>query len=226
MSEEETAQEWDSNVAARAADLENKKDNIFWYLIVPIFQSLVRGKSFKEVVDIGCGPGFLTSELAHIVGHIVGIDISAESVHYANAHFTSCFINESLETFTAHCSPGTKDACIAHMSLHYFVDINLAFRNIQTLLQPGGSFIFSVPHPAFWFQKHTKDFWYPHEKVYALPFKTKDCAELKSLITIQHRTLETYSRALSENGFVIEQMLEPSFGNEYKGMLIFVCKRV
>ena len=58
MSEEETAQEWDSNVAARAADLENKKDNIFWYLIVPIFRSLVRGKSFKDVVDIGCGPGF------------------------------------------------------------------------------------------------------------------------------------------------------------------------
>src|SRR6516225_8805772 len=47
---------------------------------------LARG---KRVLDVGCGAGYGTAELAQAADHATGVDVAAEAVEYARAHYAA-----------------------------------------------------------------------------------------------------------------------------------------
>lgn len=55
----------------------------------------------KDVLDIGCGGGFMVDAFARLKGRVSGLDISQNSIDYATAHFNKrgTFYCETLEAF-------------------------------------------------------------------------------------------------------------------------------
>ena len=96
------------------------------------------------------------------------------------------------------------DLVNSSLTIHYLNDLDFTFSEFDRVLKPGGGFIFSVHHPF-----ETLD-WHKLENYH----ETQLCSDVwqgmkNAEVTYYHRSLGTYTRALSRNGFIIEQILEP-----------------
>lgn len=122
-------------------------------MMSPAFQHIKQNaeKYFNEtdnVLDIGCGPGDITLEIARIAKSVHGIDISAgmieaaeqkaNSQNIATAKFSNAdLFNESFQN-------KLFDTVSAFNVLHYIHDKKDFYRRIHELLKPNGLFISST----------------------------------------------------------------------------------
>ncbi|CAK7263318.1 hypothetical protein SEPCBS119000_000410 [Sporothrix epigloea] len=103
-----------------------------------------------RVLDIGCGPGNLTVEIADGVGpsgSVVGVDLSEARINIARKTFT----NPALDTFRPNLSFLAGDAhnlefpdnhfdfVVANAVIH-FLDLRKSLVEINRVLKPGGGF--------------------------------------------------------------------------------------
>jgi SAM-dependent methyltransferase len=104
----------------------------------------------ERVLDVGCGCGATTLELAHRVGGkgtVTGIDISAPMLAYARrlaksegAGATAVF--ESADAETQAFTSGAYDLAFSRFGVMFFADPAAAFRNLARALAPGGRLAF------------------------------------------------------------------------------------
>ena len=98
----------------------------------------------QRLLDVGCGPGTLTLDLARRVapGHTIGIDIAEEVV--AEASSTAASAGTTNATFLvgdfrhAGLAPGSFDVVHAHQVLQHLRDPVGALAAMATLARPGG----------------------------------------------------------------------------------------
>ncbi len=97
------------------------------------------------VLDIGCGTGTQCGDLANNVKHVTGIDISNKLLAIAERRKVEREIKnvEFVQTtvFDERFDSGSFDVVMAFYVLHFFEDIDEAFRRIYDILKPGGLFI-------------------------------------------------------------------------------------
>jgi len=90
-----------------------------------------------RVADIGCGPGRATKFLAERGMDVVGLDISAESIHLAKARAPAaryiCASNLKLPI-----RDGAFDVVISDGVIHHTAAADVSFRENARLLAPGG----------------------------------------------------------------------------------------
>ncbi|CAK7263320.1 hypothetical protein SEPCBS119000_000411 [Sporothrix epigloea] len=108
-----------------------------------------------RVLDIGCGPGNLTVEIADHVGpsgSVVGADLSEERIKIANKTYTDPALDTYRPNLTfragdAHNLAGFPDDhfdfVVANLVLH-FLDLRKALAEINRVLKPGGGFAAST----------------------------------------------------------------------------------
>jgi len=99
----------------------------------------------ERILDVGCGDGKVTAELATRVPHgsVLGIDASPDMIAFARLMFPpSAYPNLSFR-----CGDATKltfrnefDVVVAFASLHWVKDLPIALRGIKQSLTPGGRF--------------------------------------------------------------------------------------
>jgi len=98
-----------------------------------------------HVLDIGCGTGTQCDDLASNVKRVTGIDISSKLLAIAEQRKAERKIGnvEFIKTtvFDERFEPGGFDVVMAFYVLHFFEDIDEAFRRIYGLLKPDGLFI-------------------------------------------------------------------------------------
>src|SRR5437016_9229366 len=105
---------------------------------------LPRLRAGDRILDVGCGPGTLTVDLARRVasGHVVGIDVAAAVVAEAAAHARSTGVaNVSFvagDFRDAGLEPGSFDVVHAHQVLQHLRDPVGAMTAMATLARPGG----------------------------------------------------------------------------------------
>jgi trans-aconitate 2-methyltransferase len=97
----------------------------------------------EQVLDIGCGDGRITAEIAARAraGRVVGIDSSAEMIHYAREHFPqSEFPNLSFLQADAAALPFAAkfDAVFSNAVLHWLRDHKPVLAGIARSLRTGG----------------------------------------------------------------------------------------
>ena len=99
-----------------------------------------------KVLDLGCGTGNLTAELAKRVGdkgHVVGVDPSYERIQIAKSKHTSenmTFVVGDGENF-----PEDKyDLVFCAYVLHWIRNKEAVFKRVDKNLRPGGQFGFSA----------------------------------------------------------------------------------
>jgi ubiquinone/menaquinone biosynthesis C-methylase UbiE len=101
-----------------------------------------------RVIDIGCGCGATTAELARRVGpagHVLGVDISAPMLararELAPATLPAEFVlaDATVQAF----EPGRADLLFSRFGVMFFADPPLSFRNVRAALRPDGRLVFA-----------------------------------------------------------------------------------
>lgn len=110
-----------------------------------------RGLPGKTVLDLACGTGSLTLELANRGYEMIGVDLSPEMLSEAAEKnqeadgIQPIFLCQPMEKLDLY---GTIDACVCCLdSVNYVTDpkkLQKAFERVHLFMMPGGLFIFDV----------------------------------------------------------------------------------
>ena len=113
-----------------------------------------RGLPGKTVLDLACGTGSLTRELALRGYEMIGVDLSAEMLAEAAeknrnvGEISPMFLCQPMEKLDLY---GTIDACVCCLdSVNYVTSpkkLQKAFERVHLFLMPGGLFLFDVNTP-------------------------------------------------------------------------------
>lgn len=110
----------------------------------------------ERVLDIGCGSGPTTIELARLVaptGTALGVDIAPTMIDAARERASSARVENAtfavadaqVEAF----GDGAFDAAFSRFGVMFFADTGAAFANIRRALAPGGRFAFACWQSVF-----------------------------------------------------------------------------
>ena len=113
-----------------------------------------RGLPGSTVLDLACGTGTLTYELAGRGYEMIGVDLSPDMLAQAaeksvpDGVIPPMFLCQSMDRLDLY---GTIDACVCCLdSVNYVTDpkkLRRAFERVHLFLMPGGLFIFDINTP-------------------------------------------------------------------------------
>jgi SAM-dependent methyltransferase len=99
-----------------------------------------------RILDLGCGEGRLSIELAARGMDVTGIDLSEERIRRATAMARSAmlgvqprFVSGDLNTIALPAN--SFDCVVAHDSLHHILHLERLCNEVEKALKPGGSFL-------------------------------------------------------------------------------------
>lgn len=97
----------------------------------------------ERILDVGCGEGKITAEIAERVGHgqVIGIDPSHDMIRFASDHFPpERFPNLRFEVGDARSLPFVDqfDLVVSFNALHWIPDQESALHSIHSTLRPPG----------------------------------------------------------------------------------------
>lgn len=139
------AQDWDWFVETGA-------DYHRWKLHGPALLRAVGSVRGLKALDVGCGQGWFSRQLARRGARVVGIDWSSNMIRRAHDHekqhrlgvkYVQCDASK-IETHFAQKSFDLVTSCMALMDMPRIDDV---VASISRVLKPKGRFVFSVSHP-------------------------------------------------------------------------------
>jgi len=107
-------------------------------------------QSGERVLDVGCGTGGTTAELAAAVGaegHVLGVDISEPLVGAARARGLGNAAFEVADATTHAFEPASFDLVFSRFGVMFFADPVAAFRNIRRAMKSSGRLVFLCWRP-------------------------------------------------------------------------------
>jgi SAM-dependent methyltransferase len=107
----------------------------------------------ERVLDLACGHGRISRELARRGARVVGVDLSTALLDRARARDA----DEPLPISYVHGDAASRslldgevfDAVVCSFGLSDIDDLDGAIATVARLLAPGGRFVFSLLHPCF-----------------------------------------------------------------------------
>lgn len=171
----------------------------------------------KRVLDLGCGYGWHCIYAAQNgAEYVLGTDISEKMLEAARERNNDKKIEyrrsamEDLEL-----EEKSFDVVLSSLAFHYIQDFEGMVKNISKWLTDSGQFIFSVEHPVFT-SYGTQDWYYDeHGNILHFPVDNyyyegkREAVFLGEKVTKYHRTLTSYLNTLLQNGFEINNIIEP-----------------
>ena len=117
------------------------------------------------VADIGTGTGFVAAGLGPRVGHVIGVDGSAEMLAVARRNLADLAIgNVELRQGDIVALPlddDSVDAAVANMVLHHAPEPSAMLAEMRRVVRPGGivAICDEVEHPYEWMRTEHADVW-------------------------------------------------------------------
>lgn len=112
----------------------------------------------KRVLDIGCGAGYGSAELANAAVSVTGIDISADAVAYATEHYARP--NLTFQQASAVSLPfpdASFDLVVAFEVIEHLTDWQLLIAEARRVLAPAGQFVVSTPNKSYYAESRRLD---------------------------------------------------------------------
>src|SRR5262249_39924158 len=120
------------------ADLYDKSHSFVWKFGAALLE-LLEPKPGERILDLGCGTGHLTAQIAAAGAAVVGIDSSSDMIGQARRAFPQLhFEVADARTFAL---DGKFDAVFSNAVLHWVKEPEQAVVQIRTALKAGGRFV-------------------------------------------------------------------------------------
>ena len=145
---------WDAN-----ADFWNERmgegNDFHKTLIEPSQLRMLEVAPGERVLDVACGNGQFARKLAEHGASVVATDISERMIRNARARTDTAagveyrVVDATDEAALLSLGERAYDAAVCTMAIMDMASVGPLARALSRLLKPGGSFVFSVLHPAF-----------------------------------------------------------------------------
>lgn len=216
-SNDQIAREWNAVCQLRCDQIEQGKDLSFTNVLLPTILTLAEGLDHSNVLDVGCGAGFVTRAIASLSTNVVGIDLSKASIELANERMGDLtnieYIHSSVEHYAEVHRGALYTLVISNMMLMTAPNLNETVKAISSLLMPSSQLAFTVCHPCFWpkYWQYDAKPWFHYEREITIeaPFRITLDPTATLMTTHVHRSLERYLTALEMNRLVVQKLFEP-----------------
>ena len=120
------------------AELYDQKHSFVWKMAAALLD-LLDAKPGERILDLGCGTGHLTEQIAASGAKVVGVDKSAEMIEQARQKHPAI----SFEVMDARqlAFPHPFDAVFSNATLHWITEPEKVIAGIAKILRPGGRFV-------------------------------------------------------------------------------------
>lgn len=198
-------------------------DHAAWYVdytsqwaLSASMASLPADLTGRQVLDLGCGWGQLSRELAGRGAAVTAVDLSdgllarareIERIHPAGIHYVYGDATR-LDWWD-----GTEhDGVVYDMALMDIDDLDAAMATIAGVLRPSGWFNLSLLHPCFPGDASVGALpsWPPDRGYAAEGWWTTGSVGVRGHVGAHHRTLSTYLNAVLDAGLQFESFTEPA----------------
>ncbi len=113
----------------------------------------------RRVLDLGCGAGYGTADLARVASAAVGVDLAPEAIAYASHHFPSArFLPQFIQCSATAVPfpPASFDLVTAFEVIEHLRDWRALLAEAQRVLQPQGLLIVSTPNKRYYAEARAK----------------------------------------------------------------------
>ncbi|MCC7245002.1 MAG: class I SAM-dependent methyltransferase [Saprospiraceae bacterium] len=170
----------------------------------------------KSVLDAACGPGKYAEILIERGAAVTGFDISPKMIELAQVR------NPDKGTFYVHdlhqpldrLDDSSFDVVLCALALHYLPDWNQVMQEFHRVLKPGGHLVISIEHPFFEYGFFKSKKYFETEHVHCTWKGFGAPVEVNSY----RRSLQECIIPMTDNGFLIEKIVEPRPTPEFKAL--------
>jgi ubiquinone/menaquinone biosynthesis C-methylase UbiE len=200
-----SAQQYDEMAVEYAADNATSAYNAFYER--PATMALLGNVAGLRALEVGCGPGVLTSWLVDQGASVTAMDVSPAMLDLARksvgdrADLVLADLAAPLPFETA-----DFDIVVASLVLHYVRDWKAALGELRRVLSPQGALVFSTHHPTMdWMLSSPDDYFAVKQVTDTWSKGGRDFA-----VSFWRRPLTAMCEAIAAAGFVIERLVEPA----------------
>lgn len=145
-----TRNQWDSSADWYDQNMGNDGDQLNAAIIKPALFDVLGDISDSTILDVGCGSGYVTAQLAQAAKQVLGTDFSPEFIKlcqqkysdYENLRFAQQDLTQPFDL-----SGQTFDVVISKMVLQYVPEIQTFAKESVQALSKNGRLIVIVDHP-------------------------------------------------------------------------------
>jgi SAM-dependent methyltransferase len=148
---------WNQAADAYAAAVGGPDDRIYNMLRPTLWESLGPDLHDLDVLDLGCGHGWLTAHLVKAGARVRGIDGSEVLLAHARRAVPEAIFAQFDLTVDTLPVDRSYDRIVSHMVLMDLRDVDHVLAFVSAVLKPEGRFVFTMPHPCFFNYKTRTD---------------------------------------------------------------------
>jgi ubiquinone/menaquinone biosynthesis C-methylase UbiE len=180
----------------------------------PAVKSLVPDVKNRNILDAGCGPGIFTEWLLQNSAHVTAFDASTKMINHAKSRVgtKAILIAANMEEPLSFFEDNSFDGVLCSLAIAYVKDHVMLFKEFNRVLHPDGWFVFSTEHPFFSYRYFNIENYFETKEV------SCDWHGFAKVVTMPsyYHSLGSISDALTDNGFIIEKILEPKPIDKFK----------
>lgn len=222
---EEAIKRWDKYAELFALSYGENGDIHREIFLNPALFRLIDGLESKNVLDAGCGEGYLSRMLANSGAAVTGVDYSERMIQLArdktSEELKISFLHGNCEDLSF-LEDKSFDLIVSNMVIQDLSNYESAISEMYRLLVDGGTFIFSILHPCFvtpgsgWVKSDTgeKLYWKVDNYFYEGAYEQAFPIDEQEKFVYFHRTLSSYINTIVRSGFQMEEMIEPKPSDE------------
>jgi ubiquinone/menaquinone biosynthesis C-methylase UbiE len=230
--DERIREQWESNAEAFSGLIDGEGTPHHKKILNPCVEKLLVDVKGKQLLDAGCGEGYLSRHYAKKGAVVTAIDLSQRLIETSEqlTEIEGVSVDYRVDNvcYIESVPNAEFDIVLSNLVLLNVPCLNDALNEFHRVLKLGGILVFSIVHPAFNFygpgswQMGKKDpetdrrvgiFFkvdqYFEEKEYERYWKTKKGDQFPEPISFFHRTLSTYLNSLASVGFQLLEFVEP-----------------
>ncbi len=202
---------------------EGSADSYQRAVILPNLMRMLDAKAGDRIIDVACGQGFFSEEIAAKKADIVGVDISPELIEKAKKRFAEKklkgrFIVSPADNLSA-LEKGSANKVVCVLAAQNIKELDAMFGEAARVLKKGGKFLIVLNHPAFrvpqasdWHFESNKQgrvvYQYLSEGVIKIDMHPGAATKQKQFTYSYHRPLQVFVKWLSKRGFAITRLEE------------------
>lgn len=205
MSKEKTLEAYEDLADSYNALIDHKPHNAYYDR--PNTLKLIPEVNGVHILDAACGPGKYAEILLNQGAKVTGFDISPKMVGHAKKR------NNDLGTFFVHdmsnplvmLEDASFDTVVCALAMHYLKDWNKTMQEFCRVLKPNGFLVISIEHPFFEYLYFKSETYFEVEAVNATWSAFGKPVQVHSY----RRSLNDCIQPITNNGFYIDQLIEP-----------------